>query len=346
MNQKEPGQKTEGRSASAIATSMRTFLYGGSELSASSAPYLRDGVSIQRYMAMPLLAVLPATVGAIYFFGWHVLAVYLVALVAGGVVELAFSLGRQRPMAEGLFVIALLYSLLLPPNLPLWTVALGAAVAILSREVFGGLGYNVFHPALVGKALLLVLFPALMSQWVQPFWGGFPSWAPPVEATPAVSPLAAALQNQATPPLWQLLIGNVPGALGTTSGLLMLLAGGWLLLTRAVEWRISIVMLVTMGIGQSLLQMFLPTTFRGDFLIHLLAGSTFFTAFLIATDSVTSPMTPGGKWIFGAMIGLLVLLLRALTPDPEGVTFSVLLMNAFVPLIDKWTVPKSYGGRL
>jgi RnfABCDGE-type electron transport complex D subunit len=330
---------------SVLAMSIRDLLYGGSDLSASSAPYLRDGVGIQRYLAVPFLAGLPALLGGIYFFGWHVLAVYGVALISGAMVELAFSWIRRRPLTEGLFVIALFYSLLLPPNLPLWAVALGATAAMLVRDLFGGLGHYVFNPALVGKALLLILFPAIMNQWAQPFWGRFPEWAPPLEAMTPLTPLAASLQNQATPPLWQLLVGNVPGALGTTSGLLMLLAGGWLLLTRAVDWRISLVMLATVGLGQALLQMLFPSVFRGDVLIHLLAGSTLFTAFFIAPEPVTSPMTTGGKWIYAILIGLLILILRALTPDSEGVTFSVLLMNAFVPLLDKWTAPKSYGGR-
>ncbi len=331
-----------------LRQSLSDLLYGGSDLSASSAPYLRDGVSIQRYMLMPLLAVLPATAGAIYLFGWHVLAVFLVAVIAGGVVQLAFSFIRRRPPTEGLLILALLYTLLLPPNLPLWIVALGAAAAMLSRELFGGLGYNVFHPALVGKAFLLVLFPVFMSQFSQPFWGGsggFVEWAPPADVTTTITPLVAALQNQPTPPLGELFIGNAPGAMGATSGLLLLLAGGWLLLTRAIDWRISIVMLATIAIGQSLLEMFFPTVFRGGWLIHVLAGSTLLTAFFIATDPVTSPMTAWGKWIYAIAIGLLILILRALTPDPEGVTFSVLLMNLFVPLIDRWTLPKSYGGR-
>lgn len=336
-----------GVSRAILRQSVSDLLYGGSDLPAASAPYLRDGVSIQRYLLTLLWAALPATAGAIYLFGWHVLATWLVAVIAGGVVQLAFSLVRQRPLTEGLLLLALLYTLLLPPHLPLWLVALGAAVAMLSREIFGGLGYNVFHPALVGKALLLILFPVLMSQFAQPFWGGpggFSEWAPPADVVTAITPLVAALENQPTPPLGQLLLGHVAGALGTTSGLLLLLAGGWLLVTRAIDWRISIVMLATIAIGQSLLEMFFPTVFRGGWLIHVLAGSTLFTAFFIATDPVTSPMTAWGKWIYAIAIGSLILILRALTPDPEGVTFSVLLMNLFVPLIDKWTMPKSYGG--
>jgi Na+-translocating ferredoxin:NAD+ oxidoreductase RnfD subunit len=284
--------------------------------------------------------------------------VFLVALGAGGAVEVAFSLslslgvglGQKRPLTvtEGLIVIALLYSLLLPPGLSLWIVALGAAVAILSRELFGGLGRNVFHPALVGKATLLVLFPAVMtSRWAEPVWGGWggcTKWAPPPEAATALTPLIAARQGELEATLGQLWLGSVPGALGTTSGLLMLLAGALLLLTRAADWRISLGMIATVGLGEWLFEMLAPATFGGGWGVHLLSGSLLFTAFLIATDPVTSPMTRRGKWIYAIAIGLLVLILRGLTPDPEGVTFSVLMANAFVPLIDRWTVPKSFGG--
>ncbi len=332
------------------ASGMREFLYGGSDLPAPVAPYLRDGVSIQRYLAMPVLAGLLVTLGAIYFFGWHVLAVLFTALLAGAVVALAFSAIQKRPLVGGLFGVVLFYSLLLPANLPLWMVALGAAVAIFSREIFGAFK-NIFHPALVGKAFLLVLFPTAMSRAMAPFWGGwggFLAWAPSQES---LTPLVALRQGQGqgvgagTPELWQLFMGNVPGALGTTSGLLLLIAGGWLLLTRAVDWRISLVMIATVAVGESLLEMLFPTVFGGGALLHLFTGGLLFTAFLIATDPVTSPMTPAGKWLYASALGLLVLLLRGLTADPEGVTFSVLLMNAFVPLIDKLTVPKSFGGR-
>ena len=125
----------------------------------------------------------------------------------------------------------------------------------------------------------------------------------------------------------------------------MILVGGLLLMTRAIDWRSSIVMLLTIGISQPLFQMLFPAAFRGDVLVHLLAGSTLFTAFFIATDPVTSPMTVGGKWIYAILTGLLILILRAFTLDPEGVTFSMLLMNVFVPLIDKRTMPKSFGGQ-
>jgi len=324
------------------------LIYGGSEHAVKGVPYLRDGLSLQRYMAMPVLAVAPAALAGIYFFGWRTLVVIVVSYFFGGLVDLAFSLARGRTLNEGLLVTGILYALLLPPWVPLWLVALGMSVAILSREVFGGLGQNIFNPALVGKAFLIVIVPAIMTtHWAQPYWGGwggFVHYAP--QAVTALTPLIVAGQNPVGTPLWQLLVGDVPGALGATSGLLMLFAGLLLLFTRTIDWRISMVMIVTVGVLEWLLGMTMPERFgQGGWFLQILSGSLLFAAFLNATDPVTSPMTRRGKWIYAILIGMLVVLLRGLRGDPEGVTFSILIANAFVPLLDRWTLPRSFGGQ-
>lgn len=323
-----------------LRRSLHEFLYGGSDRAVSGAPYLRDGVSMQRYMAMPVLAAVPALVGAIYFFGWHALVVFLVSLIAGGLVELSFSLGRQRPITEGLLVTGLLYAMLLPPNLPLWMVALGAAMAILSRELFGGMGHNIFNPALVGKAFLIVAFPTeMLTHWAEPFWGGWGGFSHYATHTvTTTTPLMLAQQGKLN--LWQLFLGNIPGALGTTSAILVLAGGLFLLLTRTVDWRIALVYPVTVLVGEWLLELIVPGDFRGGPLVHLLTGGILFAAFFNATDPVTSPMTTAGKWLYAILIGLLTLVLRGLAEDPEGITFSILIANALVPLLDRWTSPK------
>lgn len=332
-----------------LRASWDEIVYGGSERAVKSAPYLRDGLSMQRYMAMPVLAVVPAALGGIYFFGWRTLLIIAVSYLFGGLVELAFNLAYRRPFSEGLLVTGILYALLLPPYVPLWLVALGMVVAMLSRELFGGLGQNIFNPALVGKAFLIMVIPTIMTaHWAVPYWGGWGGFAhyAPQALTPATPLLIVAGQDQTNIPLWQLLIGNAPGALGATSGLLMLLAGGLLLLTRTINWRISIVMIVTVGLLEWLLGMSLPERFgAGGWLFQILSGSFLFAAFLNATDPVTSPMTPRGKWVYAILIGILVVLLRGLAGDSEGVTFSILIANAFVPLLDRWTIPKSFGGQ-
>ncbi|MBI1730832.1 RnfABCDGE type electron transport complex subunit D [Candidatus Acetothermia bacterium] len=332
---------------SVVATAVNEVLYGGSDRSVSGPPYLRDGVNVQRFFTMPLIAAAPAVLGGIFFFGLHVLAVILVALVVVGVIELIFSVLRGSGRVSGLLVIAVLFSLLLPPNLPLWIVAIGAGLAALSRQLLGGLGFYLFNPVLVGKALLIVIFPVLMTtHWAVPFssWpGGFAVWAPPDAQVVATTPLSIVMQVGSPYDAGQLLLGNVPGAIGATSGILMLFAGFWMLFTRTVNWRVSIMILATVGIGEAFLEMLFPTVFIGGPLLHLLGGSLLFTAFLIASDPVTSPMTLHGKLIYGVLIGLLVLGLRAVAGDNEGVTFSVLLANASVPLLNRLTTPRSYG---
>jgi Na+-transporting NADH:ubiquinone oxidoreductase subunit B/electron transport complex protein RnfD len=334
---------------SVVATAVNEVLYGGSDRSVSGPPYLRDGVNVQRFFTMPLIAVAPAVLGGIFFFGLHVLAVMLVALVAAVLIELIFAILRGRTPAGGLLVIVVLFCLLLPPNLPLWIVAIGASLAALSRQLFGGLGHYLFNPVLVGKAALIVLFPVLMTtHWASPFssWpGGFAAWAPPDAQAVTATPLSIVMQGGESPfDVGHLLLGNVPGAIGATSGILMLFAGFWMLFTRAVNWRVSIMILVTVLVGEAFLEMLFPAVFRGGPLLHILGGSLLFTAFLIASDPVTSPMTLHGKLIYGVLIGLLVLGLRAIAGDNDGVTFSVLLASAFVPLLNRLTTPRSYGG--
>ncbi|HED03822.1 MAG TPA: RnfABCDGE type electron transport complex subunit D [Candidatus Fraserbacteria bacterium] len=337
-----------GKSLELLRTSGEELLYDGSGRAARSAPYLRDGLSLQRYMSMPVLAALPAALGGIYLFGWRTLVVIAVSYLFGGLVQVGFSLVRRRPFSEGLLVTGLLYALLLPPLVPLWLVALGIIIAMLSRELFGGLGQNIFNPALVGKAFLLLIVPTIMAaHWAAPYWGGWGGllhYMP--QKLPALTPLLAAAANQA-PPLWQLFVGNVPGALGTTSGLLMLLGGGLLLVTRTIDWRISLVMIVTVGLLEGLLGMMgLPGQFGvGGWATQLLAGSLLFAAFFNATDPVTSPFTRRGRWLYGILTAVLVVLLRGLTGAPEGVTFSILIANAFVPLLDRWTLPQSFAAR-
>lgn len=328
-----------------LESTWRSYLYGGSDRSVTlGGPYLRDGVSVQRYLAPPFIVALLAALLSVYFYGWHVAAVIAAAWASGLAIALAFCWVRGKPLTEGVFLTVLLYSLLLPPALPLWLVALGAAVAVASRELFGGLGHNVFHPALVGKAFLIAVFPAPMSRWAEPLaggWGGFLRWAP--QALTDQTPLVAAREGMEVA-IGPLFLGTVPGALGTTSALFLIVAGAWLLTTRAIDRRIVLALIATVAIGQALLGMMFPEAFRGSWAVHVLSGGLLFMALLVATDPVTSPMTPRGKWIYAVAIGLLVIFLRALTPDPEGVTFSVLIVNLFVPLLDRYTVPRTYGG--
>jgi electron transport complex protein RnfD len=333
------------RRTEVLTEGIRDLLGAGSRHAVRSAPYLRERVSAGRQVARYLIAALPVLLGTIAFFGLHVLVVLAVAWAAGGIVLLAFSWLRGEPWMEGLLLTMVLYTLLLPPNPPLWLVALGAAVAMAIRELFGGI--SPFQPALVGKAILLLIAPtAMTARWIEPLLGGagFSQWAS--EAVASGTPLAAAQQGQLEVPLGQLFLGPVPGLLGAASAVLLALGGLWLLATRAADWRIPVGMIFTLWLGESLLEMLYPGAFRGGWLVHLLTGGFLLAAFWLAADPATSPMTPRGKWLFSLGAALLIIVLRGLSPYSEdAIVFGILAMNLLVPWLDRVTVPRSFGGR-
>ena len=329
--------------AEVVSAAWTSALYGGSGRATSGPPYIRDASNVRRLFNPPAVAAALAMILAVYLFGLKALAVGAVALAVGGASSLAIAMVRGRELSEGTVLTLLVYALLLPPGVPLWLVAVGALVVGLAREGLGGLGWTVFHPALVGKGILLALFPGIMyGSWLEPFRGGaggLTQWAPASTATPPLE----AVRYGSELDLTDLFLGTAPGALGTTSGLLLLVVGAWLLYTRAVDRRIAITTIVTVLLAQALFGMFFPDYYVGSPIAHLLAGGTLFTALLVATDPVTSPMTPRGKWIYGLAIGVLVVLLRAYAALPEAVTFSVLAVNLFVPLLNRWTAPRPFG---
>ncbi len=329
--------------ADVVAATWRSVLYGGSDRHVTGPPYIRDAGNVQRLFNPPTVAATLLLVASIYLFGLKALAIGAVALAVGGGTSLAIAMVRGRELSEGTVLMLLVYALLLPPGAPLWLVAVGAVVVGLAREGLGGLGWTIFHPALVGKAILLAIFPGIMgTSWLEPVRGaagGFAQWT---SATGAMPPLEAVRRGSELD-LLELFLGTAPGSLGTTSGLLLLVVGAWLLYTRAIDRRIAITMVVAVLLGQALFSMFFPDYYLGSPTAHLLAGGTLFTALLVATDPVTSPMTPRGKWIYGLAIGILVVLLRAYAQLPEGVTFAVLAVNLFVPLLNRWTIPRPFG---
>ncbi len=326
-----------------VSAAWTSALYGGSDRATSGPPYIRDANNVRRLFNPPTVAAVLALILAVYLVGLKALVMGAVALAVGGASSLAIAMVRGHEPSEGTALMLLVYALLLPPGAPLWLVAAGAVVVGLAREGLGGLGWTVFHPALVGKGVLLALFPGIMyGSWLEPFRGGaggFAQWAPASTATPPLE----AVRYGAELNLTDLLLGTAPGSLGTTSGLLLILVGAWLLYTRAVDRRIAVTMIAAVLLGQALFGMFFPDYYLGSPIAHLLAGGTLFTALLVATDPVTSPMTPRGKWIYGLAIGILVVLLRAWAGLPEAVTFSVLAVNLFVPLLNRWTAPRPFG---
>jgi len=306
------------------------------------APHVRDPLDVKRFMSMVIIALAPCLVASIYFFGWRVLAVVIVSYVAGGIVEVVFAVVRKEEINEGFLVTGLIFPLILPPGLPLWMVAVGCAFGVLvGRELFGGTGRNIFNPALVGRCFLAIGYPRAMAQtWIEAgegLVGRFGQYVSAgADAVTAATPLAAAKQGELAG-YWDLFIGRVTGSIGETSALAILAGGIFLVVTRVANWRTVAGILISFAVLGGILHAADAERF-GPVIWHLFAGGLLFGAFFMATDPVTSPMTGGGKWAYGIIIGVATVLIRNLTGYVEGVMFAILLGNICAPLLDEVAV--------
>lgn len=304
------------------------------------APHVRDPLDVKRFMLVVIISLAPCVLAALRLFGLRVLAMIAVSYAAGGAVEVLFAVIRKEEINEGFLVTGLLFPLILPPALPLWMVAVGVAFGVLvGKEVFGGTGRNLFNPAIVGRCFLALSYPAsVSSNWVRPGTGllgratQYVS-ASNVDAITAATPLVSAKQGSWAP-LPDLLLGQVPGCAGETSVLAILLGGSFLLLTRVANWRTVAGTLGSFVLLGSALHYLEPARF-GPAGWHLFAGGLLFGAFFMATDPVTSPITGAAKWAYGAIIGVVTVLIRNLTGYVEGVMFAILLGNVFAPILDE-----------
>ena len=310
-------------------------------------PYIRDAVDVKRFMSWAILGLFPAFLGSIYFFGPRVLLVVLVSYVAGGIVEVIFSILRKEPIAEGLLVTGLIFPLTLPVDIPLWMVALGAIFGVFfAKEVFGGTGHNIMNVALTGRAFLFLSFPkALSSGWVIAGHGALGRNLT-VDATTAATPMLAAKLAQSTGGSatvairealgsdWLALLWTKgPDAFGTTSALLCIIGGLIVILSKVANWRIPISIFGTVFVLGWVLNAVAPSNFMPPH-YQLIAGGLLYGAFFMATDPVTAPTYNGARWIYGIGIGILILVIRGLSGYPEGVMFSILIMNLVTPLLD------------
>jgi electron transport complex protein RnfD len=247
----------------------------------------------------------------------------------------------------------LLLALCLPPGFPIWMAFIGGIVAIgMGKMIWGGLGQNVFNPALVGRAFLQAAFPTAITTWTLPGTGFFSlkgtNAAIPfyqgenVDAITAATPLAQMKFEQTSTPLVELLLGNTAGSLGETSAILFLLAGIYLIIRKIINWRVPVSILVTVFLFGGLFYLINPEIYPSP-LFMLFSGGLLLGTFYMATDLVTSPITPKGLWWYGIGIGILVVLIRLWGGLPEGVMYAILLMNAATPLLNRATKIKPYG---
>jgi electron transport complex protein RnfD len=288
-----------------------------------------------------LIALGPVVFAAIYFFRWPAVKQLLICVITCLAAEAIFSRMRSRPLSLSdlsAAVTGIILGLSLPATAPWFVGCIGAVVAVgIGKMVFGGLGMNIFNPAMVGRAFVMIAFAGNLAA------SGYVDPAGAVDIISQATPLTAYKQTGAATPMSFLFWGLTNGSLGETSALACLLGGLYLCLRRVASWQIPAGVLTSTVIIGGIVNLADPGS-QWTVLHHLLGGALLFGAFFIATDPVTSPLTPKGKWIFGIGIGALVMLLRLFSGYPEGFMFAVLLMNAVTPLINRWTIPRPFGG--
>jgi len=311
----------------------------------SPSPHVHSGDTVSNKMVGVLTALIPAYIAALYFFGLGALILTVTAILSC----MLFEYFIQRFILKGSITITdgsaaltgLLLAFNLPSNLPVWMVIVGSLVAIgLAKMSFGGMGNNPFNPALVARVFLLISFPAQMTSWPKPIPFN-PSY---LDAVTAATPLAL-LKGQITeiPSTLNLFLGNVGGSMGEVSALALLIGFAYLLIRKIITWHIPLSIFFTVFVFTGILQYVNPGMFIGTPVFHLLTGGIMLGAIFMATDYVTSPMTTRGMLIFGVGIGLITVLIRVFGSYPEGISFAILIMNAFTPLINKFVKPKRFG---
>lgn len=321
-------------------------------LKISGSPHVHTTDSVKKIMWTVIIALIPTMLFSFYYYGINAVKVTIISVISCVVLEWFFQkvFMKQKPtITDGSAIITgLLLAFNVPSNLPWWIIVIGATVAIgISKMAFGGLGKNLFNPALVGRVFLLISFPQQMTSWPLPNQGFMN-----VDATTGATPLGliksamANGQNPADivslPNYLQLMLGDRGGSLGEVAALAIILGGIILLVRKVITWHIPITFIGTVFIFAAILHWMNPNLYIAPE-FHLLTGGLLLGAIFMATDMVTSPMSSWGKIIFGIGCGLLTIIIRIWGSYPEGVSFAILIMNGFVPLINKGFKPKRFG---
>ncbi len=312
------------------------------ELHVAPSPHLsKIGQSTQRMMMDVLIALAPVTAMALFVFQWYAVKQLAVCLISCLAAEALFTKMRRQPLHLKDFsavVTGVILALSLPGTAPWFVGFIASFVAMgIGKIIFGGIGMNLFNPAMVGRAFVMIAFASMMGA------SGYEDAGSYVDVITQATPLTAFKQSGIGSPLSSLFLGITNGSLGETSALACLLGGIYLCLRRTASWEIPVGVLVAAGIVGGINDL-AGSGAAWTTIHHLLGGALLFGAFFIATDPVSSPLTPKGKFIFGAGVGVLVMIIRIFSGYPEGVMFAVLLMNGVTPLINRWTIPTPFGG--
>ena len=322
------------------------------KLLVSPSPHIHSGDSIERNMYDVIIALIPALAVSFYFFGWGAFVVTLTSVAACMLFEWLISrflMGRKElTILDGSAILTgLLLALNVPSTLPLWIIVIGALVAIgIGKMSFGGLGSNIFNPAIVGRVMLLISFPVQMTSYPMPR-----GMEATLDATSGATPLAIAkgvvrgsegFTMDKLPSLVDNLLGSVGGSLGEVSAVALLLGFAYLLIRKVITWHIPVAIIATVAIFAGIMNLANPEVYAGP-LFHILSGGLLLGAIYMATDYVTSPMSNSGMLLYGVMIGIITMLIRLFGAYPEGMSFAILFMNGIVPIINRYMPPHLFG---
>ncbi len=308
---------------------------------APSPHFSSSSMSTRSMMLDVVVALIPVVVTSLYVFHW--LAVYQLAvcIVSCLVAETLFQKMRGRPVSLGdlsALVTGIILAMSLPGTAPWYVGVIAAAVAMgIGKAVFGGLGMNIFNPAMVGRAFVMIAFAGALAA------SGYENAVSPVDAVTQATPMDAFKQSGQVAGLMDLFWGTTNGSLGETSAVASIIGGIYLCIRRTAAWQIPVGVIGAAVILGAVAQLLSSGT-QWTLWHHLMGGSLLFGAFFIATDPVSSPLTAKGRFVFGVGVGALIMLLRFFSGYPEGTMFAVLLMNALTPLINRWTIPTPFGG--
>lgn len=307
----------------------------------TSSPHIRANDTTRRVMLDVCIALMPAAVAAVWFFGWYALALIAASTITAVLAEAITQRLMHRTVTISdcsAIVTGLLVAYNVPASAPIWLPMIGSAFAIIIvKQFFGGIGKNFMNPALAARAVMLASWMSLMT--------GSAFTAPVTYAADAYTGATAlASADTSAYSLWQLFIGDIPGCLGEVSKLALLIGAAYLLVRKVISWRIPAAMLGTAFICFWINSGSIYSAETGSALYQLLSGGMILGAFFMATDYSSSPVTPLGQLIFGAGCGLMLFIIRAFNPTyPEGCSYAILFMNLLVPLIDRYTAPRVYG---
>ena len=300
----------------------------------SYAPHIRTKDNITKIMYTVVVALVPSIISSVYYFGLQPLSIVLVAVISCMASEFIINKIRKKELTclnGSAVVTGILLALNVPSGLSLWMVVLGSVVAIIiTKELFGGIGFNIFNPALVGRVFLLISFPVAMTAWPVPNV---------VDMITAASPLGI-LKTEGVAAIaditfWKLFFGEIGGSMGETSALAILIGAALLSVRGYIFLKVPLIFIGTTFAFTGIFYLIDPTQYASP-VFHLLSGGLMLGAFFMATDMVTSPMMVRGQIIFAFSCGLLTGIIRLFGGYPEGVSFAILIMNAFVPLLDRW----------